>query len=163
MDGDWQVEELYRRSAPSFVRLLAARTRREDSADLVQSIFERLVARARRGPLEAPGAYLSRMAGNEAASQVRRARREAGLAERAGDAWESSFDPHCQLEARDMLLRVEAAVGRLKPRTRAIFLAHRIEGLSYADIAGRMGMSVKGVEKQMSKAIASIDRMVGRS
>jgi RNA polymerase sigma-70 factor (ECF subfamily) len=103
------------------------------------------------------------MAGNEAASQARRARREAGLAERAGDAWESSFDPHCQLEARDMLLRVEAAVGRLKPRTRAIFLAHRIEGLSYADIAGRMGMSVKGVEKQMSKAIASIDRMVGRS
>jgi RNA polymerase sigma-70 factor (ECF subfamily) len=162
VDGDWQVEELYRRSAPSFVRLLAARTRREDSADLVQSIFERLVARARRGPIDAPGAYLARMGGNEAASQARRAGRDAGLAERVGHAAQTSFDPHGQLEARDMLRRVEAAVARLKPKTRAIFLAHRIEGLSYAEIASRTGLSVKGVEKQMSKAIASIDRTVGR-
>ena len=34
------------------------------------------------------------------------------------------------LEARDMLQRVEAAVLRLRPKTRQIFMAHRVEGLS---------------------------------
>ena len=50
----------------------------------------------------------------------------------------------------------------LKPKTRAIFLAHRVHGLSYAEIANRTGLSVKGVEKQMSKAIAHLDRMLER-
>jgi RNA polymerase sigma factor (sigma-70 family) len=163
VECDSQVEELYRRSAPSFVRLLAARTRRrEDAADLVQSIFARLVARARATSLDSPDAYLGRMAANEGVSHMRRMRRELELIEAFAEAGEPSVDPHRQLETRDMLRRVEAAVARLKPRTRAIFLAHRIEGLSYAEIAGRMGMSVKGVEKQMSKAMAHIDRTVGR-
>jgi len=61
-----------------------------------------------------------------------------------------------------MLQRVEAAVLRLRPRTREIFMAHRVEGLSYAEIAQRTGLSVKGVEKQMSKAIAALDRMLER-
>ena len=66
------------------------------------------------------------------------------------------------LETRDMLRRVETAVLRLRPRTREIFMAHRIEGLSYAEIAQRTGLTVKGVEKQMSKAIATLDRMLER-
>jgi RNA polymerase sigma-70 factor (ECF subfamily) len=41
-------------------------------------------------------------------------------------------------------------------------LAHRIDGFTYAEIAERTGLSVKGVEKQMSKAIAKIDRLLDR-
>lgn len=61
-----------------------------------------------------------------------------------------------------MLRRLEAAMLKLKPKTREIFMAHRPDALSYAEIAERTGLSVKGVEKQMSKAIAQIDRMLGR-
>jgi DNA-directed RNA polymerase specialized sigma24 family protein len=35
--------------------------------------------------------------------------------------------------------------------------------LTYAQIAERTGLSVKAVEKQMSKAIARLDRMQDRS
>jgi RNA polymerase sigma factor (sigma-70 family) len=70
------------------------------------------------------------------------------------------IDQQRLLESRDMLARVEAAVMRLRPRTREIFLAHRVEGLSYGEIAQRTGLSAKGVEKQMSKAIAAIDRLI---
>ena len=35
--------------------------------------------------------------------------------------------------------------------------------MSYAEIAARTGLSVKGVEKQMAKAIAAIDRMMDRN
>jgi RNA polymerase sigma-70 factor (ECF subfamily) len=67
------------------------------------------------------------------------------------------------LETRDMLTRVEAAMLKLPSRTREIFMAHRIDGLSYSEIAERTGLSVKGVEKQMSKAIAKLDRLMDRS
>jgi RNA polymerase sigma-70 factor (ECF subfamily) len=47
---------------------------------------------------------------------------------------------------------------RLRPKTREIFMAHRVEGLSYSEIAERTGLSVKGVEKQMGKALVQLDR-----
>lgn len=61
-----------------------------------------------------------------------------------------------------MLGRLEHAVAKLKPRTRQICLAHRIEGLSYAEIGLRMGITAKGVEKQIGKVIASIGRSLDR-
>ena len=57
-----------------------------------------------------------------------------------------------------MLNRIEQAIGTLKPITQQIFLAHRLDGYSYAEIAELTGLSVKAVEKHMSRAIAHIDR-----
>jgi RNA polymerase sigma-70 factor (ECF subfamily) len=42
-------------------------------------------------------------------------------------------------------------------------MAHRLDGLSYAEIAARTGLSIKGVEKHMCKAIAQLDRSLHRS
>ena len=39
------------------------------------------------------------------------------------------------------------------------FLAHRIDGYGYAEIAHRTGLSIKTVEKHMSRAIAALDRI----
>jgi RNA polymerase sigma-70 factor (ECF subfamily) len=77
-------------------------------------------------------------------------------------ASEEQFDQVAALESRDTLRRLEHAMSKLKPRTREIFLAHRIHGFTYAEIADRTGLSIKGVEKQMSKAIAKIDRLLDR-
>ena len=70
-------------------------------------------------------------------------------------------DEHRRLEARDSLARLEAAIRRLKPKTREIFLSHHLEGLNYAEIAARYGMSVSGVEKQMGRAFDEIHRLTG--
>jgi RNA polymerase sigma factor (sigma-70 family) len=75
----------------------------------------------------------------------------------------AGLDQHRLLESRDMLRRLDAAMMRLRPKTREIFMAHRIDGLTYAEIAARTGLSVKGVEKQMSKALVQLDRMLNRS
>ncbi len=50
-------------------------------------------------------------------------------------------------------------MARMKPKTREIFLAHRLDGMSYAEIAEVTGMSVSGVEKQMIRAIAQLARL----
>jgi RNA polymerase sigma factor (sigma-70 family) len=67
-------------------------------------------------------------------------------------------DPHAALEARDQLRRAEEAIARLKPKTRDIFLMHRFDGMSYEEIAAKQGMSVKGVEKQIAKALVAVRR-----
>src|SRR3546814_1410038 len=72
-------------------------------------------------------------------------------------------DMIAEVEARDVLNRVGAAMARLSPKTREIFMAHRLDGLSYKEIGEKTGLSVKGVEWHMSKAIAHIARAVSRS
>ena len=74
----------------------------------------------------------------------------------------AAHDPVAVLEARDQLERLQSALTRLSPRTREIFLAHRLDGLSYKDIATQTGLSIKGVEWHMTKAIAHLDRLMRR-
>lgn len=69
-------------------------------------------------------------------------------------------DMTAALEARDLLDRLQNALIQLKPKTRSIFLAHRVDGHSYNEIAKQTGLSVKGVEWHMTKAIAHLDRML---
>lgn len=40
--------------------------------------------------------------------------------------------------------------------TRNVFLARRLDGYSYVEIAERTGLSVRAVEKQMSRAIQQL-------
>jgi len=160
------LDALYREESPRLLRSLTRRTAsREEAWDLVQEIFCRM-ARLKaegRSRVDRPQAYLSRMATNLLRDRAKSASRQ--MAEShfpADEATLAGIDQQRLLESRDMLERVEAAMLRLRPKTREIFMAHRIDGLSYAEIAERTGLSIKGVEKQMSKAIAKIDRMLDR-
>lgn len=58
------------------------------------------------------------------------------------------------------LRRLEEAVANLPRLQREIFLAHRLDGLLYADIAARTGLSVKRVKRLMADAICNIDRQM---
>lgn len=159
------LADLYLNEAPRLAKSMARHRAYGDSEDLVQDAFVRL-ARLPRGlaSLDVPRAYLRRIATNLVRNQARSdARHSRSLHLEATDETLPFFDPHRQLESRDMLRRVEAAIQRLPQRTREIFVAHRVEGLSYLEIAERTGLSVKGVEKQMSKALVRIDRILARS
>ena len=51
------------------------------------------------------------------------------------------------------LQRIERALWRLDRTTREIFLAHRLDDMSYTEIAERTGLSVPEVEHRMAKAM----------
>ena len=157
------LAELYRNESPKLVRLFTRRTRNPaDADDLVQDVFFRF-ARLREGAfgLDRPQAYLRRIAANLLKDRAKSAARHStALHVVADDETLPGIDQQRALESRDMLRRLEAAMLKLRPKTREIFTAHRIEGLSYAEIAERTGLSVKGVEKQMSKAILQLDRLL---
>lgn len=54
------------------------------------------------------------------------------------------------------LQRIERVVSRLDRTTREIFLAHRLDEMSYTEIAKRTGLSVKQVERRMAKAMRGL-------
>ena len=112
--------------------------------------------------IEQPEAYLRRVSTNLLRKQGRIEQLRTGATHSPDLVPDPLLDQVAVLESRDTLRRLELAIGKLKPRTREIFLAHRIEGMSYAEIAERTGLSVKGVEKQMGKAIAKIDQLLDR-
>lgn len=58
----------------------------------------------------------------------------------------------------EALARLERAVQALPRTTREIFLAHRLDDYSYAEIGEVTGLSVKQVRRHMAKAIYQIGR-----
>ena len=161
-----EVRELYVRHSPGLVRRLTRRTGCTELArDLANETFLKVLglAPAKFRSIEQPQAFLWRVSVN-LLHDWSRAR---ALSDRSRPILEpddqESFDQVTALESRDKLRRLEQVIDRLRPKTREIFLAHRVKGLTYAEIADELGLTVKGVEKQMSKAIAKIDRMFDRS
>ncbi len=157
------LDDLYRRHRSRLLRFFGRAASAEVAQDLCQQLFLRLVGRSASQPIDAPDAYLHRSARNLVANHHRDAGRRPPIDPSAIDPDDiGGFDPAATIEARDTLRRLETAIGRLKPRTREIFLAHRFDGFSYREIAAHTGLSVKAIEKHMSRAIAHIDRLSDR-
>lgn len=165
VDEATPLADLYRMHGPRLLRYFSRRADRQDAGDLVHESFLRFANAdaARECSVDCPEAYLNQIASNllrdRARSALQRSRAHHIPAE---DVSLAGPDLVAALEARDRLNRVQSALLRLKPRTRAIFLAHRLDGLSYKQIAEQHGLSVKGVEWHMTKAIDYLDRALKR-
>lgn len=165
VEGSVAFENLYRDRAEILVRHFTSRMRdRDEAVDVVHEAFARFASLSQRSraAFVRPDSYLYRICINLFRDRQRHwASQERHRAEQA-IVGESAHDPIHQLEARDTLHRLESAMLRLKPKTREIFLARRLDGMSYGEIAGRTGLSIKAIEKHMAKAVAQIDRLMER-
>jgi RNA polymerase sigma-70 factor (ECF subfamily) len=64
-----------------------------------------------------------------------------------------SESPEFLLEEKEFKKKLEDAINTMSEKERTVFLMSRIEGLKYKEIAERIDVSVKSVEKRMSKAL----------
>ena len=159
------IDTLYRRHAARLRHFFARRGAREDADDLVQETFAKLTA-TQRGleRVERPEAYVTTVAVNVLRDRARSAARRALLLDRAdGAGGEVDDDPYRLLENRQSLRAIEAALSTMNPRRRRIFLLHRLEQLTYAEIGQVVGMSEKGVKKQMAKALVELRQAMDRA
>jgi RNA polymerase sigma-70 factor (ECF subfamily) len=156
------LEMLYRNERSALVRFISRyRSSPEDAGDVAQEAFLRLAQseESRSQPIARPRAFLRQVARNLLRDKAKSASGRAELLHVPfDDDAVSAANEVSRLEARDSLARIEAVMRRMKPRTREIFMAHRLDGLSYCEIAARTGMSVSGVEKQMAKAMTMLLR-----
>ena len=141
----------------AFSRVRAALMRRgrtrHDADDLVQEAWVRLACYERRQTVAEPEAFLMRAALNLSIDAYRasKSRGEQVLLEETVlvDATPSA---EAVLLGRERIARLSECLACLDARTRKIFLAHRVDGLSYLEIARDHGLSVSSIEKHIAKA-----------
>lgn len=127
--------------------------------ELVQDVFLKLwTKRAQLAEIETLRTYLFRAARNTALNHLRRVKLERRWQEEQGvdDDPPATFAADDEATEQEVAAAVQEAIQRLPPRCREIFLLSRDGGLTYAEIARTLEISVKTVETQMGRALKSL-------
>ncbi len=137
----------------------------EDAQDVAQESLARLIRYRDHAP-EAWGPLLYRIAINALNDRARMAQTHhvadhVSLDENVYRMASADQAHDQQIATQQEFARVQKALLGLPTRCRDIYLLNRIEGMSYPEIAQHCGISVKAVEKQISKALALLRRSLG--
>lgn len=155
------VVQAYLTIRPNLVRFFAAKLRSVEAAeDLVQEIYIRAL-KASDAEVQDASAWLFRVGSNllvdmqrGAARRLSRdnlwARETQPLDEPAAMAAPSQEDV---LAGRQRLARVLSLVEAMPPRMAEAFRLHRLQGLPQSEVARRMGISTKAVEKHLAAVL----------
>ena len=123
-----------------------------DAEDAVQEIFVRAYSGLRASDRElALRAWLYRIAHNRCIDELRRPQSVATEAIPA-TVPNTGSDPVVRLEQRDALKRLIADVQRLPDQQRSALLMRELAGMTYADVAGALGVSVPAVKSLLVRA-----------
>ncbi|UJB64288.1 sigma-70 family RNA polymerase sigma factor [Acidovorax sp. YS12] len=130
----------------------------QDADDLAQDTFVRLLARPAQAVapevLRAPRAYLTTVARGLLVDFWRRGELErAYLADLAAQPEALHPSPEERLAAVQMLQVVDALLHGLTPKTRAAWLMSRLDGLTHAEIAAQLQVSVPRVRQYLASAM----------
>lgn len=154
---DVNLKGLFQKYAKTLQRMLASRTRDPQlAADLTQESFLRLAEQSREAPIDNVPGYLFRTASNlliDHRRQQARRRTDNATHEVLALVEDEAPDAERQLDAHQRLLRIHQALAELPPRTRQIFTLNRLQGLSYAEVAKRLGISDSSVQKHLARAL----------
>jgi RNA polymerase sigma factor (sigma-70 family) len=136
-----------------------------DIDDIVQETYSKLVSMDSVASIRDIRAYTFRIAFSIMAQHVRHARvvsihTAADLDQFGVETPEPS--PERQVEDRDELRRLAAALDSMPGRSRQVFILRRLEGLSQREAAQKLGLSEKTLEKHMSAGIRHLMEFFGR-
>ncbi|GAP38651.1 RNA polymerase sigma factor [Piscinibacter sakaiensis] len=125
-----------------------------EADDLVQEAWLRMACYEGEQPVERPEAFLMQVALNLSVDDYRQGAKR-GEAVAVEDVVLIDVAPSVEavVLARERVARLGRCLARLSPPTREIFLACRVDGLTYQEIARQRGISVSTVERHVSKAL----------
>lgn len=158
------IEILFRDEHKSLRRVTRRKMNHQDSEDITQEAFLRLLEMERCETIADPRSYLFRIGLNIAIDWLRKDRARAGFLVEADGIDECStinmtsdtpFDDWLTLHA------VLTELSRLSDRCRDIFLLNRVYQLDNAEIAAELGISVRTVNREIGLATERLHSVFG--
>jgi RNA polymerase sigma-70 factor (ECF subfamily) len=151
-------DAIFRAWYPPLVRIAEGLVReRAIAEEVVQDVLlEVWRLRERLGDEESPRAYLIRATRNRALNHLRHLRVQERGAPYVESRVESPAEGASRVVEAELDAAVRGAVADLPPRCREVFELSRVHGLSYAEIAASLEISIKTVEAQMGKALRTL-------
>ena len=131
------------------------------SADLSQEAFIRLWNNCAKVTREKSKPFLFTVANNLVIDDFRKNQTQLKLKQRPVQNT-SSVDPQYQLEMEEFKKKLEQAIDSMTPGAREVFILYRFNDMSYKEIAAQLSLSVKAVEKRMSKGLRHLAAVMGR-
>ncbi|KZC23840.1 hypothetical protein RHOFW104T7_11875 [Rhodanobacter thiooxydans] len=128
----------------------------DEVQDAMQETYERLLRYRHSEWAELPRALVMRIAASVVIDRARhRASRHAGLHVSVDDFDLESGEatPERRVLAQEDVALVREAIRDMPGRCREVFVLSRIKGMSYQEIADQLSISVKAVEKNISRAL----------
>jgi len=151
------VDEAFRRRDAK-LRDIGKRVGPQDVEDLYQDAFVKIVERSQAEHIPKLDNLLRHVV---RCLTIDRSRRKASrltfTSDEAGDnVVDAVADPERHVIGAQRLKRVMAAIDAMPPKRREVFLLHRVEDLTYAQISRRLDVSIKTVEKHFALAMRQL-------
>jgi RNA polymerase sigma factor (sigma-70 family) len=162
-----EAESVSMQMRPALVRYFKRKCNDVTEAeDLAQDVLVRTLAQTAGKSLEQAKGYVFRAAVNRWNDRYRRTQVR-GVTLEWNDAVVAAV-PEARTPEREVLGRQElhqvcSALMELSERTRDVFVLVRVEQVSNSAVAEMFGISLSAVNKHLAKALAHLDRRIGRS
>ncbi len=133
---------------------------RSRSKDIVQETMVQLWEKKKqitiKGSLKG---YLFKSCHNQFLQQIRKEKKQPDLLNKI--RWDTIYNSYFEQKEEDVhmkstLLKLDEIIDKLPPKCKEIFIMNKLERRKYREIAEDMGISIKTVENQMSKALRII-------
>jgi RNA polymerase sigma factor (sigma-70 family) len=153
---EWFLSQIFRHRAALYRYLRRFTSGAEDIEDLVQETYVRVYALADYQAVGSPRALLFRIAHNMAVERARRQKSQA--TDSVADfeqltVYASDAPADEQIDARSRFESFCAAVDRLPPLCRRVFVLRKVYRLSHDEIAEVLGVSHSTIEKHVAKGL----------
>ncbi len=159
------VSNLFQQYGRDLFGFLSRRLELQEVEDVTQKTYLRLLEHPNPEEIHNPHAYLFKTASNLAIDHLRRRRAHVEwhvIDPEAESLSSPDPSPDRAVDTARQIQRFREILADLPPVYRAVFLLNRIDGLTHAEIALRIGISKKSVERYILKALEKFHRRLHR-
>ncbi|MEL7118253.1 MAG: sigma-70 family RNA polymerase sigma factor [Bacteroidota bacterium] len=133
----------------------------QQAEDITQEAFLRLWKACAKVLPEKAKSFLYTVANNLLLDQIKHQKVVLNF-QKVPQKKETIEDPEYLYQVNEFQRILEEAIAALPEKNRVVFLMSRLEKLTYQEIAERLGISKKAVEKRMSKALVELRKLTDK-
>jgi RNA polymerase sigma factor (sigma-70 family) len=161
------VERLFAQHGGALQAFLFRRVRRHpDAAELAQEVYVRMLRVPDMTEVRNPEAYLYTVASNLAKEHARHERKDGDVLDVDDPLVQEQLAElpsyAGQLDAEQRVRRLREVLQQLSPKCQAAVVLQYWHGLTYEEIAQRLGVSTNMVKKYLSQALVHCRRRMSR-